>query len=316
MQRIDAASLTDHTALGRLLSSLEREPAKAAELIASLPQPPAGVQRIGITGSPGVGKSTLIRRLVEGMLAAGKRTAVIAVDPTSPLTGGALLGDRVRIQGNDERLFIRSLGSRGSLGGLAYSTVNTARVLAAAGFERIIVETVGVGQTGNDVLGLVDTVVVMLSPESGDGLQMIKAGLLEFGDVFVVNKSDRPGADATLAELSFVVGSNPQGDAEQSAWTAPVLATTATEDTGTAALLEALEQHALWLARLSSDSPLRRSRIERELMFLLRARLSAETEALPAGKIADLVNRIQSGELSPVAACSQLLSLLGKALQD
>ena len=319
--------LADPTRLGRLLSRLENNPDSAGSILAGLPEPPASVHRIGITGSPGVGKSTLIRGLVRRYRRRGHRVGVVAVDPTSPLSGGAILGDRVRLgdtQG-DDGVFIRSLGSRGSLGGVTPGASAVATVLEAAGFDRILVETVGVGQTGYDVICLADTVAALFSPEGGDGVQLLKAGILEVGDVFAINKSDRPGADMMIREVLTslemntlnagdalhhgipVAGSQPAGaPGEGGDWAPPVLRVIARDEEGLEELLTAVEDHAAWLNGLPQGHPRKRRRVGRELAFVLRSRLGRLLDGSLAGEIDALAAEVFGGELEIWQAVDRL----------
>lgn len=316
---IDPRLLSDPTQLGRLLTRLENEPDASPAILAALPAPAAPVHRIGVTGSPGVGKSTLIRGLIRHYRGSGERVGVVAVDPTSPLTGGAILGDRVRMgdtQG-DEGVFIRSLGSRGSLGGVTPGASAVASVLESAGYGRILIETVGVGQTGYDVINLADTVVALFSPESGDGVQLLKAGILEIGDIFAVNKSDRPGADLMLKEIiqSFDFphaeanealhhGSRIESNAPQvstgagAVWQPPAVRLIASEGEGVDAVATAIEEHRRWLSQLPPDHPRRRRRIVRELGFVMRARLSRLLDVALAERVDSLASRVCLGEIA------------------
>ncbi len=213
--------------------------------------PLAGQARIiGLTGAPGVGKSTMTGALVGAFRAAGRRVAVLAVDPTSPFTGGALLGDRIRMQehATDDQVFIRSMASRGHLGGLSAATPQAIRVLDAAGFDLIIVETVGVGQAEVAVASLADSVVVLLAPGMGDAVQAAKAGILEVADLFVVNKADKPDTQQVVRDLRNMIA---LGDRDPGAWKPPIIAATATNgprDAGVAELLTRLDAHWDWLA--------------------------------------------------------------------
>src|SRR5690348_7507807 len=215
--------------------------------MAALAPHTGNAQVIGITGAPGVGKSTSTSALVSQLRATGKRVGVLAVDPSSPFTGGALLGDRVRMQthATDPDVFIRSMASRGHLGGLAAATPQAIRVLEASGFDAVLVETVGVGQAEVDIAATADTTVVLLAPGMGDGVQAAKAGVLEIADVLVVNKADRDGADDTVRELRRMISTVAH---EAGAWRPPVVKTVATSEGGIAELVEAIDKHKAWLS--------------------------------------------------------------------
>jgi LAO/AO transport system kinase len=262
---------------------------------------------VGLTGSPGVGKSTATSALVKVLRAEGKRVGVLAVDPSSPFSGGALLGDRVRMGDHslDEGVYIRSMASRGHLGGLAWTTPQALRVLDAAGFDVVLVETVGVGQSEVEVAGLADTTVVLLAPGMGDGIQAAKAGILEIGDVFVVNKADRDGADQTRRELRSMINLSERRDGS---WRPPIVSTVARAGTGFDELAAALDGHRAWLGS-SGELERRRSRrardeIEAIALTALRQRWS---DVSGSSDLEVLAASVASGESDPYAAADRLL---------
>jgi GTPase len=246
---VTAARAHDARALGKLISMIEDDDPALPALMSALLG--AGVQTkthvIGLTGAPGVGKSTTTSALIALLRERQQRVGVLAVDPTSPITGGALLGDRVRMQihATDADVFIRSMASRGQLGGIAAATPRAVKVLEATGFDVVLVETVGVGQAEVDIAATADTTVVLLAPGMGDGIQTAKAGLLEVADILAVNKSDREGADDAVRELRTMVATAPAR--EPNAWRPIVVRATATAPGGIAELVEAIDKHHSWL---------------------------------------------------------------------
>ena len=262
---------------------------------------------VGLTGAPGVGKSTATSALVKELRAEGKRVGVLAVDPSSPFSGGALLGDRVRMGDHalDEGVYIRSMASRGHLGGLAWTTPQALRVLGAAGFDIVLVETVGVGQSEVEIAGLADTTVVLLAPGMGDGIQAAKAGILEIGDVFVVNKADREGADQTRRELRSMINLSERRDGS---WQPPIVSTVARAGAGLDELAAALIEHRAWLG---SNGELERRRTKRardEIEAIALTALRSHWGDLGGGTDLDaLAASVAAGETDPYAAADRLL---------
>lgn len=256
---VDKARSGDPRAVARLISLVEDASPLLREVMAALAPYAGHAQVVGITGSPGVGKSTSTSALVTELRAAGKRVGVLAVDPSSPFSGGALLGDRVRMQDHalDPEVYIRSMASRGHLGGLSWTTPQALRVLDAAGCDVILVETVGVGQSEVEIAGLADTTLVLLAPGMGDGIQAAKAGILEIGDVYVVNKADRDGADQVRRELRsmLALAARPEG-----AWRQPIVKTVASKGEGLDEVAAEIDRH---FEHLTSSGELSRRRTRR-----------------------------------------------------
>ncbi len=318
----------DPRALGRAISLLERGgrgEGAVEELIRRLRPHTGRARLIGITGPPGSGKSTLVEGLVRTLRAGGETVAVLAIDPTSPFTGGALLGDRVRMQSlaTDPGVFIRSMATRGALGGLAAAAHDAVDVLDAAGFDVVIVETVGVGQDEVDVVRSVDTVAVVVIPGMGDEIQAVKAGLLEIADVFVLNKADREGADRTYKDLLFMLHSAQPGPGDQVAGRAggagdedggadrlpPVVRTVAHRGEGLEELAGALAEHRRWLGGRGLLAERRRRRLELRIEEALKRHVLAA--ASRADRLAREVDRAEREGLDPYAAADQLLGELG-----
>jgi LAO/AO transport system kinase len=296
-------------ALARLLTLVERGGAPGRAAAAAAYRRGGEARTVGITGPPGAGKSTLVDRLLSTARSRGvEPVGVLAVDPSSPFTGGAILGDRVRMQDHalDDKVFIRSMASRGHLGGLAVAVPEALRVLSAAGFPVVLVETVGVGQVEVEVAGTTDTTVVVLNPRWGDAVQANKAGLLETADVFVVNKADVPGASETRRDLEQMLDLG-----APSGWRPPVLETVAATGAGVDALWDAVGDHERWLRDEGLLAERRAARIERELRTVLRARIEREVDALAAGDaFAATVRQVAEHRVDPYAAADDLLGRL------
>ncbi|MEU9143197.1 methylmalonyl Co-A mutase-associated GTPase MeaB [Streptomyces sp. NPDC048349] len=301
-------------AVARLISLVEGASPQLREVMAALAPLTGNAYVVGLTGSPGVGKSTSTSALVSAYRQAGKRVGVLAVDPSSPFSGGALLGDRVRMSdhASDPGVYIRSMATRGHLGGLAWAAPQAIRVLDAAGCEVILVETVGVGQSEVEIAAQADTSVVLLAPGMGDGIQAAKAGILEIGDVYVVNKADRDGADATARELNHMLGlGESRGPAD---WRPPIVKTVAARAQGIDELVEALEKHRAWMDERGVLAERRTARAAREVETIAVTSLRARMADLHGNsRLEALAARVAGGELDPYAAADVLLDSLTDA---
>jgi LAO/AO transport system kinase len=295
----------ERAALAKLITLVESRGPEFASIMSRLHGHYGGAFVLGITGPPGAGKSTLLDRLVGAFRAGQHQVGIIAVDPSSPFSGGALLGDRIRMQGHflDEGVFIRSLSARGSVGGLAGAARDVIRLLDAFGKDVIIVETVGVGQNEFDVMRVAHTVIVVLVPEAGDTIQTMKAGLLEIADIFVVNKSDREGGARIKSELEMMLHLRPPG-----AWTVPVLATVATDGQGVDALMAAIAQHREFLAHSGEGTRRVVAGRRAEFAALLRAAVQRAVERALTGALAGVRAAVERGEIDPHRAVRQVLS--------
>ena len=304
---VEKARTGDARAVARLISLVEDASPLLREVMAGLAPYTGNAQIVGITGSPGVGKSTSTSALVTALRASGKRVGVLAVDPSSPFSGGALLGDRIRMQehATDPDVYIRSMASRGHLGGLSWSTPQALRVLDAAGCDVVLVETVGVGQSEVEIAGLADTTLVLLAPGMGDGIQAAKAGILEIGDVYVVNKADRDGAEQVRRDLRNMIA---LAERSEDAWRPPIVLTVAQTGQGVDEVVEAIDGHRAWMV---SSGELERRRVRRArdeieaiAVTALRARwgdVHARTE------LDDLAEQVAAGKSDPYRAADSLL---------
>lgn len=341
-------------ALARAVSVVENRRPGADRLLAELHPRLGHARRIGVTGPPGAGKSTLTAELAAAYRAAGLTVGIVAVDPTSPFTGGALLGDRIRMEAIalDPGVFIRSMATRGSLGGLASSTRDVADVLDSFGLDRVIIETVGVGQTELDVSRTADTTMVVLVPESGDSIQTLKAGLMEIADIFVVNKSDRPGADRIRNELELMIGlrggdtlknvpahhgvdlgramtkaeklaMNPGRGAREAAkaqdskgWTPPVLRSVAAKSEGTPEIIEALDRHARYLTESGALAERRQRRMKDRVVEIVERTLHARLwkDAGTSTWLAERIPELEAGKTNPFAVALDLVARSGELM--
>lgn len=306
---VERARAGEARAVARLISLVEDASPLLREVMAGLAPYSGNAQVVGITGSPGVGKSTSTSALVTELRRADKRVGVLAVDPSSPFSGGALLGDRVRMQEHalDRDVYIRSMASRGHLGGLSWTTPQALRVLDAAGCDVILVETVGVGQSEVEIAGLADTTMVLLAPGMGDGIQAAKAGILEIGDLYVINKADRDGADQVRKELRsmLALAERPEGG-----WRPPIVKTIAARSEGLDDVVAELDRHHAWLVE-SGELDLRRVRrardeIEAIAVTALRQRWG---DVHGRSELDELAAAVAAGESDPYRAADELLAV-------
>lgn len=291
--------------MARLITLVEAESDHLREVSAALAPLVGRAHVIGLTGSPGVGKSTTTSALVAELRARGRRVGVLAVDPTSPFSGGALLGDRIRMQehATDPGVYIRSMASRGHLGGLSWATPHAIRVLDAAGCDVVLLETVGVGQSEVEVAGLADTTVVLLAPGMGDGIQAAKAGILEIGDLFCVNKADRDGAATTRRELRTMLSMSNREDG----WTRPIDLTVATEGTGICEVVDHLEAHHEHLRKSGQLAERRTDRLRREIQSIALDQVRRRFVIDGGDELDALAARAFAGDIDPFSAADVLL---------
>ena len=294
----------DRVALAKLMTRVENETGDVAAVMARLYSRLGNADTIGVTGPPGAGKSTLVDRLIGKLRARGRAVGVVAVDPSSPFSGGAVLGDRIRMQNHalDPAVFIRSLSTRGRRGGLARATRQIAHLLDAFGKDTIVIETVGVGQTELDIMELAGTVIVVLVPEAGDTVQVMKAGLLEIAHIFVVNKADRDGALRMQSELQTMLQLRPTAT-----WEVPVLLTEAHHDKGIDALMEAVEAHRAHRQSRTPEGDAVEAQREHEFLEVLDGEVRTRLERRVAAELGPLIARVRSGAVDPYTAAVELL---------
>jgi len=305
----------DRLALARLITHVENRSPAVPAIMKAVHARAAQAYLVGVTGPPGAGKSTVVDRLTSLLRAESQTVGIIAVDPSSPFTGGAVLGDRIRMQTHalDPGVFIRSMATRGSLGGLARATGEVAKLLSAFGHDWVLIETVGVGQTELDIMKIADTTVVVLVPESGDAIQTMKAGLMEAADLFAVNKADRAGAPALMAELKFAAHLHYASAASRKdvEWEIPVLSLQAQNTVGLAELLAEIRRHRAALTASSAFAARRRERARQELEALLvdafRTRVEDE---LRGGRFAAVFDEVMTGARDPYSAAAAILPVI------
>jgi LAO/AO transport system kinase len=306
---VERARKGEARAVARLISLVEDESPALREVMAGLAPYTGNAQIVGITGSPGVGKSTSTNALVKALRATGKRVGVLAVDPSSPFSGGALLGDRVRMQDHalDRDVYIRSMASRGHLGGLSWSTPQALRVLDAAGCDVVLIETVGVGQSEVEIAGLADTTLVLVAPGMGDAIQAAKAGILEIGDIYVVNKADRDGAEGVRRDLRNMLA---LAERVEDGWRPPIAMTVAQKGDGVDVVVEKIDGHRAWMERSGEleRRRVRRARDEIEAIAVtsLRRRWG---DVHRRSELDELAAQVVAGSSDPYAAADSLLEL-------
>lgn len=302
---LERALAGDTRSIGRLISLVEADSPTSKEIMKAVYPKTGRAQVIGITGSPGAGKSTFVNRLIAQFRAEGKQVGVIAIDPSSPFTGGAILGDRLRMQDHavEEGVFIRSMGSRGNLGGVSRGTHEGALILDACGFDVVIIETVGVGQSEVDIVKIADTVCLILTPGMGDDVQIMKAGIMEIADVFVVNKADKEGADKVAADVQVML--KMLGERE---WVPPVALVSSNKNTGIDEVKEIIKNHSAYLHNSEEGKRRRWSQLEMEVEAILRGEISLLVEnAWKERRTDSLMDELSSRKADPYTLAGEII---------
>ncbi|MCD8392045.1 MAG: methylmalonyl Co-A mutase-associated GTPase MeaB [Cloacibacillus porcorum] len=307
---LERALAGDTRSIGRLISLVEADSPTSKEIMKAVYPKTGRAQVIGITGSPGAGKSTFVNRLIAQFRAEGKQVGVIAIDPSSPFTGGAILGDRLRMQDHavEEGVFIRSMGSRGNLGGVSRGTHEGALILDACGFDVVIIETVGVGQSEVDIVKIADTVCLILTPGMGDDVQIMKAGIMEIADVFVVNKADKEGADKVAADVQVML--KMLGERE---WVPPVALVSSNKNTGIDEVKDIIKNHSAYLHNSEEGKRRRWSHLEMEVEAILRGEISLLVEnAWKERRTDSLMDELSSRKADPYTLAGEIIQKVVK----
>lgn len=299
--------INDRRKVARAISVVEDYNSEASELLKQIHSKTGKAYRVGITGPPGAGKSTITNQLTKLIRKEGKRVGIIAVDPTSPFTGGALLGDRIRMNeiGNDEGVFIRSMATRGSLGGLSKKAIDAADILDAAGYDYIILETVGVGQSELDIVQAADTTIVVLVPESGDSVQAMKAGLMEIADFFVLNKSDRPGSDQAVASLQTTLMMK---DHDEKTWMPGIIKAVASENKGITEVLQEIQRHRNFMKEHNLFILKREKQAKNRIKEIVESKIKEELWSESGEKsLNSTLEKVILGNLSPYHIAEEII---------